>query len=105
MYFSRENVSDYREITLGPDGKFDLTGVPPESVSIGLRLNGYKISKKNESLDWLNGQILGKVSGDITDLNLLLEPGEWRYNEEEKDIPPGRERYPRDLPLRGAKVD
>jgi hypothetical protein len=42
------------------------------------RIKGYRFSKQNPSLDWLNGGIVGQVTSDITDLTLLMEPGEWR---------------------------
>jgi hypothetical protein len=69
-----------------------------------VRLKGYKLSKKNPSLDWLNGGIIGRLHGDLTDFNILLERGNWRYNEEVNDAPPGTNTYPQDQPLRGAKL-
>jgi hypothetical protein len=72
-------------------------------VSLSLRLNGYRFSKSNPSLDWLNGIIVGKVDRDITNLTLLLEPGEFRFSGKPEDVPEGVDVQPRDKPLRSAK--
>jgi len=103
LMLGREQAWDHDEVQLGKAGSFDIAGVPAESVSISVRVKGYKFSKQNASLDWLNGGIMGKVDRDIEDLRLLLEPGEWRYNgREEEDLPPGADRQPREKPLRGV---
>lgn len=102
MYFGREGAWDPLDVELGPDGRFELTDVPAESVSLGVRIKGYKFSKRNPNLDWLNGGLVGRVDGDITNLTVLLEPGEWRYNGDEGE-PPDGEVQPRGRPLRGVK--
>jgi hypothetical protein len=40
------------------------------------------------------------VDGDITNLDLLLEPGQWQYNQE---LPSSAYMQPSNKPLRGAK--
>jgi hypothetical protein len=102
MYFGREQAWDPLDIELGPEGRFELTDIPAESVSFGVRIKGYKFSKGNPNLDWLNGGLVGRVDGDITDLTLLMEPGEWRYNGEEGEPPDGVSQ-PRERPLRGTE--
>jgi hypothetical protein len=77
------------------------SGAPPESVGLSVRIKGYKLSKSNPSLDWLNGRILGRVTGDMTNLDFLLEPGAWQFNQE-GDRPDGADAYPVDKPLRGV---
>jgi len=105
LLLGREQAWDHTEALLDVDGRFQFKGVPAESVGLSLRIKGYKFSKRNPNLDWLNGGIVGRVDRDITDLTLLLEPGEWRYNGvEEEDLPAGAERQPRTQPLRGAKM-
>jgi hypothetical protein len=66
-------------VDVSPDGRFVFEGVPKESVSVSPRLKGYSLSLLNPSLDRLNGfSIVGKVEGNIDDLVILLEPGEFR---------------------------
>jgi hypothetical protein len=72
---------------------------------LSLRIKGYKFSKRNPSLDWLNGGIVGRMDKDISDFTLLLEPGEWRFNgAEEEDLPPNADRQSSSKPLRSAKL-
>ena len=101
---SREDAWDHTEVKLGEDGEFIVDGLPDESISINVRVKGYKFSKRNPSLDWLNGGIIGHVKEDISNFVLLMEPGEWRHGQEEQDMPPGAERYPEKEPLRGVKM-
>jgi len=103
LFLGREQAWDHTEATLEADGRFEFTDVPPEEVGLSVRIKGYKFSKRNPSLDWLNGGLVGRVTGDVTDLTLLLEPGQWRYNGEEGE-PPGGQSQPRDQPLRGAQL-
>lgn len=103
LLLAREGVSDYSEAVLDAGGRFEFQKVPAGSVSLSLRLNGYRFSKSNPSLDWLNGIIVGKVDRDITNLTLLLEPGEFRFSGKPEDVPEGVDVQPRDKPLRSAK--
>ena len=100
----RDEVWDHTETVLSPDGRFELGGVPSEAVLLSVRVRGYQFSHKNPSLDWDNGGIIGRVEKDLKNLTILLEPGEWRLNREEKDAPPGTDRQPRGLPLRSAEL-
>jgi hypothetical protein len=103
MFLGREGAWDHAEATLDAEGRFEFKGVPAESVGLSVRIPGYKFSKRNASLDWLNGGLVGRVNGDIPDLTLLMEPGEWRCNGDEGEAPDG-ESQPRDKPLAGAKL-
>jgi len=103
LILSRQSVSDNLETKLDDDGRFEFRGVPEGTVAISLRIHGYAFSKKNPSLDWLNGCILGRVSGDVRELNLLMDPGAWQFNHQE-DRPEGVDEYPADKPLRAAKL-
>jgi hypothetical protein len=100
---AREGASDYAEVVLDTNGRFQFQSVPTETVSLSARLKGYKFSHRNLSLDWLNDQILGKVDGDVTNLTLVMEPGEFRYSSNHEDAPEGVDLQPRDKPLRGVK--
>jgi len=105
LFLGREKASDHTEALLDEAGRFEFKNVPAESVGLSVRIKGYKFSKRNPSLDWLNGSIIGRVDGDLTDLTFLMEPGQWRFNgPEEEDLPPGADRQPREKPLRGAKL-
>ncbi|HKX62185.1 MAG TPA: carboxypeptidase-like regulatory domain-containing protein, partial [Verrucomicrobiae bacterium] len=103
IVLGREDAWDNREALLDSEGRFDFIGVPAESVGMSVRIKGYKLSKRNGSLDWYNGGMVGRVEADIPDLIILLEPGEWRYNGDEGE-PPSGENQPSDKPLRGAKL-
>lgn len=103
LSLGREKAWDHTEVEVGENGRFEFENVPEESVSLSVRIKGYKFSKRNPSLDWLNGGIVGRVTSSMTDLVLLMEPGTWRFNGEEGE-PPGSDRQPRDKPLRSAKL-
>jgi len=103
LLLGREQAWDHTEAVLDADGRFEFTDVPAEPVGLSVRIKGYKFSKRNPSLDWLNGGLVGRVTGDTTELTLLMEPGEWRYNGEEGEAPGGQSQ-PRDKPLRGATL-
>jgi hypothetical protein len=81
LLLSRELAWDHREVLLDESGNFELRGVPAESVNIHVRIPGYKMSKRNRGLDWLNGGLVGRVDRDIDNLVILLEPGKWDSNE------------------------
>jgi hypothetical protein len=101
IFLGRENSLDSQEISLDPDGKFEFKGVPAESITMSARIKGYRLSKRNPSLDRLNGAILGRVPGDVTDLTILLEPGDWKRADDDAD---GDDEYPVNKPLRGVKL-
>jgi hypothetical protein len=103
MFLGREGAMDSQECKLDADGKFQFKGVPAESVSLGVRIKGYRLSKRNPSLDWLNGAIVGRVEGDASDFTVLLEPGDWQFNNEE-DRPGGDDDQPVNKPLRSVKL-
>lgn len=102
LFFGRDQAWDHTEATLDADGRFTFTDVPSGGVSVSVRIQGYKFSKRNRSLDWLNGGLVGRVGGDLAGLEFLMEPGDWRYNGEEGEAP-GGESQPREKPLRGAE--
>jgi len=102
LYLSRENAWDTADLILPPDGTFEFKAVPPETISLSVRIPNYRVSAKNPSKDWLNeGRLLGRLEGDLNDLIIHLEPGT-RF--ERNDGPSDNERYPRDKPLQGAKI-
>lgn len=103
LNLSLENGYDNQQVTLKEDGLFEFKGLPADSVSLSLRVRGYRISGKNPSKDWLNeGLIVGKMQGDIDNFVIHLEPGD-RFDRGEGPAQ-GEDRQPRDKPLRGAKL-
>src|SRR5262249_3273252 len=82
---SRENGWDSRRVDVGPDGRFEGKGLPPEMVSVRLSFpksrrftpDGYRFSRQNKCLDPANPwRLMGRLNRDVDDLVILLEPGE-----------------------------
>jgi hypothetical protein len=103
LFCGREAAMDSVETQLDAAGKFVIKGVPAESVSLSIRIKGYRLSKRNPSLDWLNGSILGRVDSDVKAFTILMEPGEWERNRDD-DRPGGNDDYPVNKPLRCLKL-
>ena len=102
MYLGLENGFDGQQITLKEDGQFEFKGLPADSMSLSLRVRGYRVSAKNPSKDWLNeGMIVGKLQGSMENFIIHLEPGE-RFDRDQG--PDDGERQPREKPLRSAKL-
>jgi hypothetical protein len=102
LHLSLEDAWDNQETRADDDGGFQFFGVPASSVSLSIRVRGYRISAKNPSKDWLNdGMIVGRLSTNMDNFIIHLEPGE---QFDRSDGPPDNDRQPRDKPLRGAKL-
>ncbi|MDB6037024.1 MAG: hypothetical protein JWM99_865 [Verrucomicrobiales bacterium] len=104
LLLGREDAQDTLEAILTPDGRFKFKSIPSEGFSLSLRIKGYKLSKTNPNLDWVNGVLVGQINQDISDLLIVLEPGEWDYGKEENSAPPGTKLQPRDQPLRSSEL-
>jgi hypothetical protein len=77
LVIGRKDAWDSLVVRLAPDGKFDVSNVPAESLSVHARVTGYRHSARNASLDRLNPfGLAGRLDTDKTDLTILLEPGE-----------------------------
>ena len=94
MMLGREQAWDQLpNVDVSADGRFVFEGVPNESVAVSPRLKGYRLSLLNPSLDRLNGfSIVGRVEGNVDNLTILLEPGEFHpdYNDRGPDPQPYR---------------
>jgi hypothetical protein len=102
IYLGLEDAWDNQDIRTDDEGRFEFLGVPAESVSLSVRVTGYRISARNPSKDWLNeGRLVGRLTDNIEDFVIHLERGQ-RFSQNEG--PPDNERQPRDKPLRGAKL-
>ncbi len=100
LLLGRDDAWDHSEVQLDASGRFAFLDVPKGSVSLNVRIKGYKFSRRNPSLDRMNGSIDGRVSGNVTGLRLLLEPGDWQPELDASGVP-AAEPQPRDQPLRG----
>jgi beta-lactamase regulating signal transducer with metallopeptidase domain len=101
LLVGREEAWDSMQLTLDADGAFDTTGIPPETISLSVRVNNYRISGQNKSMDRMNFRLSGRVDHDITGLIYLLEKGpnlqpDFSGGITDADLPQNR-------PLRGAE--
>jgi hypothetical protein len=104
LLVGRAEAWDTASVELDEHGRFDLRGIPPESVGVSVRVRGYRFSDKNKSLDRLNGgSLVGRIDHDIIDLQLLLEPGQ--FAPPDFNAPPAspEDWQPRGKPLHGAE--
>lgn len=103
IHLGLEDAWDYQETILAEDGSFDFEAVPAETVSLSIRIPGYRISARNPNKDWLNeGRMVGRLSGNLEDFIIHLEPGERFPRDSGPDD--GGDRQPRNKPLAGAKL-
>jgi uncharacterized GH25 family protein len=97
-----DDAWDTQYTEVDPTGRFELRGIPPHAVvSVSTRVNGYRFSGRNASLDpWNPFHLIGRLDEDKTNLVVLLEPG--------KNLEPGRDFSPEDHPknraLNGAET-
>ena len=101
LLIGRNEAWDTTQITLGPDGAFETTGVPAEQVSLSVRVPGFHISGQNASRDPLNDQLVGRVNRDLTNLVFLLEKGP--APEPDYNLQTPQDQLPQNLPLRGVE--
>ena len=100
MWLGREEAWDtLANVDVPADGLFRLEGVPAETVTVGVRLKGYRLSEQNPSLDpWNPFRLIGRVETNLENFVILLEPGEFGPNHF-KD-----RSQPKNKPLRGASA-
>src|SRR5262249_44947430 len=83
---AREEAWDVQQAVVDKEGRFTLTGLPPELYSLSVNVKGYHLSPKNASTDLLNGfRLLGTVREDTEGLRVLLEPGPQPQRENRSD--------------------
>ena len=102
VLLGRSSAWDTLTLELPADGHFEFTNVPKETLTLDTRVNGYRFSDRNVSLDRLNPfQLIGQLNANITNLLVLLEPGE--NLRPDYALGPEEER-PEKLPLGGAEA-
>ena len=89
LLISRRDAWDSRQVILGSDGGFDVTGIPQETVTLSAHIKGYHVSGRNQSVDPMNPfWIIGMVDRDLTNVTFLLEKGpdiKPNYNNQDPD--------------------
>jgi hypothetical protein len=70
---TRRDAWDHLTVPVSPSGEFEIDHVPAEIVMLSTRVPWYQISAKNKSYDWLNRRLVGKIEGNVDDLEVLLE--------------------------------
>lgn len=101
LVIGREAAWDSMSVELPPDGRFSLTQVPGETLSVSARVEGYRLAARNASLDRLNPfHLIGRLTTDKTNLTILLEPGKNLESESNGSS----EEWPQNLPLGGIEV-
>lgn len=99
VLLGRDQAWDTQQVIADADGRFRFTGVPPESVSLSVRLKGYRMSARNASLDPFNPyHLIGRVRTNKLDLVVEFEPGD-RLDRLDGDTQAVREE-----PLRGIEA-
>jgi len=79
LLIGREIAWDTQSVILGPEGQFEVKGLPTERYSLSIAVKGYHLSSKNHSVDSQNAyRMMGTIDQDITGLKILLEPGDAR---------------------------
>jgi uncharacterized GH25 family protein len=103
LLVSRQQAWDSMQLTLDENGRFDTEGVPKETLSLSVRIAGYRISARNASLDTLNPfQLIGRLDNDVTNLVFLLERGPDLKSQHDGYLPESE--WPQNLPLRGSEA-
>ena len=101
LLIGRPEAWDTLTVELPPDGHFAVSNLPTETISVDTRVEGYRISERNVSLDRLNPfHLVGRLNTDKTNLLVLLEPG---ANLPPELSPTPQEERPEKLPLGGAE--
>ena len=102
LLISREQAWDSRQVKLDEEGRFDVEGIPPETISLSARVAGYHISTKNLSLDPLNSRLIGRMDQNVTNLVFLLDPGPEQRSHLDDQLPEAE--WPQNKRLRGAEA-
>jgi len=103
LMVGRKDAWDSLLLDLPAHGRFDFANVPEESISLNLRVPGYRLSARNASFNPINpSQLAGRLQADTTNLTVLFEPGAG-VQPDLTSIPPEAER-PENLPLGGSET-
>ncbi len=77
-----EPAWDHQIAAVDEQGRFRVTSLPPGLMHLSVSVKGYHLSPSNRSLDPLNLTFLaGQLDADVTDLRIVLDPGEFKFPE------------------------
>ena len=104
LMINRASAWDTTLVPLDGQGSFDVTGIPAEQISLHVSVSGYRLSTKNPSINLSDHRsLVGRVAGNMADLNILLEPGA-EPNWNDIDRPSYEElKKAEQMPLRGLQ--
>jgi hypothetical protein len=72
LVLGRTLVGFPMQVPMDSSGHFDLTGLPPETITLGIRMKGYRISPSSRGYT-LSGVRL-PILRDYDDIEIVLEP-------------------------------
>ena len=76
LMIDRAAAWDTTLVPLDEHGGFDVAGIPAEQIGLYVSIGGYHLSTRNPNLNLYDHRnLVGRVAGAVTDLNILLEPG------------------------------
>lgn len=103
LLLSSSKAWDFMLVTLDREGRFETGGVPEEQFELVLGVNGYRFSEKNPSLDSNHRGLIGRVTSDISNLTILLEPGKPVPYEELEHLSYEEQKKRNEMPLKGVQ--
>lgn len=81
IFLNHEKIWGGQSQILGPDGTFKFSGMHPGQIGCPVRIPGYRPAKLNRSYYDLNGgELKATLTDSVTNLVLLMEPGERDWN-------------------------
>jgi hypothetical protein len=76
MHVTVSHGSDSRLVLVGPDGRFEADGVPPEAVTLSVALRGYRFSSRMPaSIPRRYATVMLGMTSNRDNVELVLEPG------------------------------
>jgi len=92
---------DWMLVPLQTNGTFKISGVPSGEISLIPSLSGYYVSTKNPCIDENQRGVIGQINGDLSNLNILLEPGNPPSYEDIDHLPYEEQQKRKEMPLHG----
>lgn len=68
-----ESSMDNVTVELDPAGHFEFSGAPPEEVSVGINVAGYRVSSISPYMQF-HRVVVAPSERDVTDIRLIMEP-------------------------------
>lgn len=75
VMLTRHGANDTMTAAVDKTAAFTFESVPPETVSLWVRLKGYRLSEKSHSQHCTSGwSVEARIDGDLNGVEILLEP-------------------------------